>query len=269
MRIDPQSFESSQAGPKPVYEAAARDQDGNPCTTFVPAENPLTIRLNHTEIATLMTIGTHPKELAVGFLRNQFLISNLAEIDSITVDWETEVVNVATHSGKPRPAAGQTAFGKLISSGCGQGNLFNCLMEKIYESPLTGGSVHPSTVFELLKNLHHYNAIYRQAGSVHGWALCRQSDVLMYIEDIGRHNAADVISGKMLIEGISADDKLLYTTGRVTSEIVIKSAIMKIPLLLSKSGATSMGLELAKDLGITLITRARGSRFLIYNDAAQ
>jgi FdhD protein len=205
----------------------------------------------------------------VGFLRNQFLISNLDEIDSLTVDWVNEVVTVSTHSDKPRPAAGQTAFGKLITSGCGQGNLFNCLLEKIYESPLAGGSIHPSTVFELLKNLHNYNAIYRKAGSVHGCALCRQSSVLMYIEDIGRHNAADVISGKMLIEGITANDKILYTTGRVTSEIVIKSAIMKIPILVSKSGVTSMGLELAKDLGITLVTRARGSRYLIYNEAAQ
>jgi formate dehydrogenase accessory protein FdhD len=206
MVINPQNFESSQAGPKQVYEAAARDQDGNPCRTFVPAENPLIIRLNHTEIATLMTIGTHPRELA---------------------------------------------------------------LEKIYESPLTGGSIHPSTLFELLKNLHNYNAIYRKAGSVHGCALCRQSSVLIYIEDIGRHNAADVISGKMLIEGITADDKILYTTGRVTSEIVIKSAIMKIPILVSKSGVTSMGLELAKDLGITLVTRARDSRYLIYNEAGQ
>lgn len=269
MTTNSKSFESPHAAPKQVYEAAARDQDGNPCTTFVPAENPLTIRLNHTAIATLMTIGTHPGELAVGFLRNQFLINAMEEIDSIAVDWENEVVNVSTHSDKPRPTERQTTFGKLITSGCGQGNLFNCLLEKIYESPLTGGSLSPSTVFELLKNLHHYNAIYRKAGSVHGCALCRQSSVLLYIEDIGRHNAADVISGKMLIEGITADDKLLYTTGRVTSEIVIKSAIMKIPLLVSKSGVTSMGLELAKDLGITLITRARGSRFLIYNEAAE
>jgi FdhD protein len=142
-------------------------------------------------------------------------------------------------------------------------------VDKLYESRLTGGHISPSEIFSLLKNLHDYNVIYRKAGSVHGCALCKQSTVLMYIEDIGRHNAADVISGKMLIEGTAGNDKLLYTTGRVTSEIVIKAAIMRIPLLLSKSGVTSMGLELAQDLGITLITRARGGRFLLYNEPSQ
>jgi FdhD protein len=269
MKTDIQDSESSPVEPEQVYEATATDQDGNLCTTFLPAENPLTIRLNQTEIATLMTIGTHPRELALGFLRNQFLISDIDEIDSITLDRENEAVNVAAHSAKITPAAKQTAFGKLITSGCGQGNLFNCLLEKIYETPLAGGRIHPPEVFALLKNLHNYNGIYRKAGSVHGCALCRQGSVLMYIEDIGRHNAADIISGKMLIEGTAGTDKLLYTTGRVTSEIVIKSAIMRIPILLSKSGVTSMGLELAQDLGITLITRARGSRFLIYNEATQ
>ena len=268
MKNKSQSLESSAEDFKQIYEATARDQDGNLCTTFLPAENPLTIRLNQTDIATLMTIGTHPRELSIGFLRNQFLVSDIDEIDSVTVDRVNEVVNVSTHSNKPMPADGRTAFGKLITSGCGQGNLFNCLLERIYDSPMAGGSIHPSTVFALMKNFHNYNEIYRKAGSVHGCALCRQSDVLMYIEDIGRHNAADVISGKMLIEGISGADKILYTTGRITSEIVIKAAIMRIPILLSKSGATSMALELAQDLGITLVARAKGNRFLIYNEAA-
>jgi FdhD protein len=268
MKNENQSLEPSAGDYRQVYKATAKDQNGNPCTTFLPVENPLTIRLNQTDIATLMTIGTHPRELSIGFLRNQFLISDIDEIDSVTVDRVNEVVNVSTHTHKPMPADRRTAFGKLITSGCGQGNLLNCLLEKIYESPLAGGSIQPSTVFALMKNFHNYNEIYRKAGSVHGCALCRQSHVLMYIEDIGRHNAADVISGKMLIDGIAGDDKLLYTTGRITSEIVIKAAIMRIPILLSKSGATSMALELAQDLGITLVTRARGSRFLIYNEAA-
>ena len=141
-------------------------------------------------------------------------------------------------------------------------------MDKVYESRLNGGRVQRSAVSALLKNLSTYNEIYQKAGSVHGCALCRQSDVLIYIEDIGRHNAADAISGKMMMDGISGSDKILYTTGRITSEIVIKAAIMRIPILLSKSGATSMALELAQDLGITLIARAKGSRFLIYNEEA-
>jgi len=261
-------MEPHAADYRPVYEAPAIDQDGNLCTTFLPAENPLTIRLNQTDIATLMTIGTHPRELAIGFLRNQFLVSDMAEIDSVTVDRVNEVVSVSTHSKKPMPAEGRTAFGKLITSGCGQGNLFNCLLERIYESPLGGGRIHPPTVFALMKNFHNYNEIYRKSGSVHGCALCRQSDVLMYIEDIGRHNAADVIAGRMLLDGISGADKILYTTGRLTSEIVIKAAIMRIPILLSKSGATSMALELAQDLGITLVVRAKGARFLVYNEAS-
>lgn len=254
---------------KQVYQATARDQDGKLCTTYVPVENPLTILLNHTEIATLMTIGMYPKELSIGFLRNQLLINDIGEIDSITIDRENEVVNISTHSSKHLPAGRQTALGKIVTSGCGQANLFDCILDKLYESHLTGEHIGPSVVFSLLKNFHNYNVIYHKAGSVHGCALCKQSDILMYIEDIGRHNAADVISGKMLIEGTSGNDKILYTTGRITSEIVIKAAIMKIPILLSKSGATSMGLELSQDLGITLITRARGSRFLIYNEPTQ
>lgn len=269
MKNENQSSEPHAADNRPVHEAPARDQDGNLCTTFLPAENPLTIRLNQVDIATLMTIATHPRELAIGFLRNQFLVSDIAEIDSVTVDRVNEVVDVATHSKKPMPADGRTAFGKLITSGCGQGNLFNCLLEKIYESPLARGRIHPSTVFALMKNFHNYNEIYRKSGSVHGCALCRQSDVLMYIEDIGRHNAADVIAGKMLLDGISGTDKILYTTGRITSEIVMKAAIMRIPVLLSKSGATSMALELSQDLGITLVARARGTRFFVYNEAEQ
>ena len=268
MRIKTQNSGLTPGEFKQVYQATAKDQDGNPCTTLVPLENPLTIRLNHSDLATLMTIGTYPRELAVGFLRNQLLISDMDEIDSVAVDWENEVVSVSTPSNKPLPAERQTVFGRIVTSGCGQGNLFNCLLDKIYESRLNGGRIHRSTVLALLKNLNKYNEIYRKAGSVHGCALCRQSDVLIYIEDIGRHNAADVISGKMLIDGISGSDKILYTTGRITSEIVIKAAIMRIPILLSKSGATSMALELSQDLGITLVARAKGSRFLIYNEAA-
>ena len=268
MRIKPKSLELTTAELKQVYQAAARDQDGNPCMTLVPVENPLTIRLNHSELATLMTIGTHPKELSIGFLRDQLLISAVEEIESISIDSENEVVSILTHSNRPLPPERQSAFGRIVTSGCGQGNLFNCILDKLYESPLKGGWVHASLVFDLLKNLNNHNDIYRKAGSVHGCALCSQSRVLMYIEDIGRHNAADIISGKMLIDGINGQDKILYTTGRITSEIVIKAAIMRIPMLLSKSGVTSMGLELAQDLGITLIARAKGSRFLIYNEAA-
>lgn len=269
MRIKTGNSGLTPAELKQVYEATAKDQAGNPCTTLVPVENPLTIRLNKSDLATLMTIGTHPEELAVGFLRNQLLIIRMEEIESIAVDYENEVVSVTTHSNKSLPAERQTAFGRIVTSGCGQGNLFNCLLDKIYESPLGGGNVNPSEVFSLLKKFHNYNVIYRKAGSVHGCALCRQDDVLMYIEDIGRHNAADVISGKMLIDGTEGHDKILFTTGRITSEIVIKAAIMRIPILLSKSGVTSMGLELSRDLGITLVARAKGSRFLIYNEAAQ
>ena len=268
MRIKTQNSGLTPAESKQILQAKARDQDGNICTTLVPVETPLTIRLDNINLATLMTIGTHPRELAVGFLRNQLLINRLEEIESISLDEESEVVSVLTHSKKPMAAESQTALGRIVTSGCGQGSLFNCLMEKVYESPLAGGMIHPPTVFGLLKNLLNFNEIYRKAGSVHGCALCRESDVLVYIEDIGRHNAADVISGKMLIDGTDGNDKIFFTTGRLTSEIIIKAAIMRIPILLSKSGATSMALELAQELGITLVARAKGNRFLIYNEAA-
>ena len=267
MRIKTQNSGLTPAESKQIFQATARDQDGNLCTTVVPVETPLTIRLDNSNLATLMTIGTHPRELAIGFLRNQLLISSLEDIESISFDEESEVVSVRTHSKKPLAGESQAALGRIVTSGCGQGSLFNCLMDKIYESPLTGGVIHPPTVFRLLKNLQHFDGIYRKAGSVHGCALCRQSDVLIYIEDIGRHNAADIISGKMLIDGTDGDDKIFFTTGRLTSEIIIKAAIMRIPILLSKSGATSMALELAQELGITLVARAKGGRFLIYNEA--
>jgi FdhD protein len=267
MRIKTQNSELTPAESKQIFETTAKDQDGNLRTVLVPVEAPLTIRLNNSNLATLMTIGTHPRELAVGFLRNQMLLNRLEEIDSISLDEESETVSVLTHSNKPVAAEGPAGLGRIVTSGCGQGSLFNCLMDKIYELPLCGGVIHPPTVFDLLKNLQNLNGIYRKAGSVHGCALCRQSDVLIYIEDIGRHNAADVISGKMLIDGTDGNDKIFFTTGRLTSEIIIKAAIMRIPILLSKSGATSMALELAQELGITLVARAKGGRFLIYNEA--
>ena len=159
MRIKTKNSELTPAESRQIAQAKARDQDGNLCTTLVPVETPLTIRLDSSNLATLMTIGSHPRELAVGFLRNQLLISSLEEIKSISLDEESEVVSVLTHSKKPLAGESQTALGRIVTSGCGQGSLFNCLMDKLYESPLTGGMIHPATVFNLLKNLKNFNGI--------------------------------------------------------------------------------------------------------------
>ena len=157
--------------------------------------------------------------------------------------------------------------GRTVTTGCGQGTVFSCTLDKIYNRRLDSLQVKQSRLYALLKAVNDFNAIYRRAGAVHGCALCQDTRILMFIEDVGRHNAVDAIAGKMWLEEIPGEDKIFYTTGRLTSEIVMKAAQMNISLLLSRSGVSHMGLELAHDLGITLIARAKGRHFLVYSGA--
>jgi FdhD protein len=214
-----------------------------------------------------MTLGNQSKALALGYLRNQGFIEKIEEIASVAVDWENETVNVATRRGAGISHNQIKSSKPTVTSGCGQGTLFDRALDSLYRYRFPKVSMRQSIIYALLREITQYNQIYRKAGAVHGCGLCQESKLLMFAEDVGRHNAADAISGRMWLDGIPGEDKILYTTGRLTSEIVLKAAQMRIPVLLSRSGITYLGLEIAQDLGLTVIGRAKGMRHLIYNGA--
>lgn len=248
-----------------TFPIAAIDEFGQTREVFVAGERPLTIKVDGQEIVTLMTLGTYPEALTLGYLRNQLLIDSIDEITRVWVDWDKERVDVTTHQGAGIQL--ERMQGRTVTTGCGQGTVFSCTLDKIYHRRLASLQVKQSRLYALLKAVNDFNAVYRRAGAVHGCALCQDTHILMFIEDVGRHNAVDAIAGRMWLDAIAGDDKIFYTTGRLTSEIVMKAAQMNISLLLSRSGVSHMGLELAQDLGITLIARAKGQHFLIYSGA--
>ena len=232
-------------------------------TSYIAAERPLTVYLNKREIVTLMTLGTQPELLILGWLRNQHLVSDIRDIRSIQVDWETESVAVTTR--EPVENLDDKLGKRTVTTGCGQGTMFGALMDKIESIRLPETQIKQSTIYALLSNLNDYNEIYKRAGAVHGCALCKDTDILLFVEDVGRHNAVDAIAGSMWLDRVNGEDKIFYTTGRLTSEMVIKVAQMRIPILLSRSGVTQMGREIARRVGVTLIARARGRHFLVFN----
>ncbi len=255
----------SDAGLAPTHEVTALDQFGQSRQIHIPGERPLTIKVDGKEIVTLMTLGSHPEELVLGYLRNQQLMAEIADIASVLVDWDKETAAVTTTHGRGIADLEEKLAKITVSTGCGQGTLFSCTVDKIYELKLPPVSLKQSTVYGLLTGMAKLNRIYRQAGSVHACALCRGDEVLWFVEDVGRHNAADTISGRMWLSGVDGLDKIMFATGRLTSEIVMKAAHMRIPVLISRSGVTQMGLDLAQDLGMIIIGRARGKRFLVYH----
>jgi len=257
----------SNAGLAPTHQVTAMDEQGQIRELQVAGESPLTLKVDGHEVVTLMTLGTHPEALALGYLRNQRLLEKISDISAVQVDWDREQVNVSTRSGQGIIDWEQKLSGRTITTGCGQGTVFSCTLEKLYDRRMPDISVKQSMLYALLAEISHYNDIYKQAGAVHGCALCQDTDILIFVEDVGRHNAADAIAGMMWLDDIYGDNKIFYTTGRLTSEMVMKAAEMRIPLLLSRSGVTHMGLELARDLGITMIARAKGRHFLVYNGA--
>ncbi|PCI18288.1 MAG: sulfurtransferase FdhD [Piscirickettsiaceae bacterium] len=230
---------------------------------FVAAERPLTIYVDKREVVTLMTMGSHPELLILGWLKNQRFITELSEIRSIQVDWQVSAAAVTTFKGIENLTARLAK--RTVTTGCGQGTVFGGLMDDIANINLPTANLKQSDIYTTLKALTDYNDIYRRAGAVHGCALSRGTDILKFVEDVGRHNAVDTIAGHMWLDAIDGSDTLFYTTGRLTSEMVIKVAQMGIPILLSRSGTTQMGLELAQQLGVILIARAKGRHFLIYN----
>ncbi|MGD8672818.1 MAG: formate dehydrogenase accessory sulfurtransferase FdhD [Thiogranum sp.] len=252
----------TQAGLSPTHPVTVVDEYGAAREVFVAGESPLTVYVDDREIVTLMTLGTHPEALALGYLRTQRFVETLEEIRSVEVNWETESVHIHTHNGVE--GWDEKLKRRTVTTGCGQGTVFSCTLDKLYDVRLPAVSLRQSTVYRLLDNIRSENEIYKRAGAVHGCALCQGTEPLLFVEDVGRHNAADAIAGYMWLDHLDGGDKLFYTTGRLTSEIVMKVALMGIPILLSRSGVTQMGLELAQELGVTMIARAKGRHFLVY-----
>jgi|TARA_B110000196_G_scaffold22316_1_gene17408 FdhD protein len=257
--------EMTEAGLSPTTAVIAIDEYQNRRQLHVAEERALTIYIDSYEIVTLMTLGTQPEMLALGYLKNQGLIKKLSEIKSIQVDWDVNTVAVTTFENRDdwKDKLGT----RIVTTGCGQGTVFGNIMEHLDELKIKSIKTKQSHLYLLLKNLNIYNDVYKNAGAVHGCALCHDTKPLIFIEDVGRHNAVDAIAGKMWLEDISGANKIFYTTGRLTSEMIIKVAQMRIPVLLSRSGITKMGLNLAHDMNITLLSRAKSKHFLIYNGA--
>ncbi len=257
--------EMTDAGIQPTIAVEAVDEFRNIREMHIADERPLTIYVDSYEIVTLMTLGKTPELLTLGYLKNQGIAEDINEIRSVQVDWEVNAAAVATWSGRDdwKDRLGP----RIVTTGCGQGTVYGNILEQLNEIELPVTRLRQSDIYALLKNLAHYNDVYKSAGAVHGCALCTGIEVAVFIEDVGRHNAVDAIAGQMWLEGTSGHDKLFYTTGRLTSEMVMKVAQMGIPALVSRSGITQMGLKLAKDFGVTLFSRAKGNHFLIYNGA--
>jgi len=239
---------------------AGIDQEGKPVETSVVEERPLTLFLNGQEIVTMMTIGDYPQYLAVGYLLNQNMLKADDAITAIDYDEELQVAVVRT--------ARTTNFEEKLkkktrTSGCAQGTVFGDLMERFDEIALPKDAVlKTSWLYALTKKINTSPSLYLEAGAIHGCVLCEEDRPLIYMEDVGRHNAVDKIAGYMFLNGIGPENKSFYTTGRLTSEMVIKTVQMRIPILISRSGFTAWGVELAKKADLTLIGRARGKRFV-------
>ncbi|HET6264100.1 MAG TPA: formate dehydrogenase accessory sulfurtransferase FdhD [Usitatibacter sp.] len=249
-----------------TYTVEARDETGTLVPTPIAGEHPLTLYVDKQEIVTLMTLGAAPEALAIGFLRNQRLAGSIDEIASVQVDWEVNAVVVTTHGGL-KDLEKKTEK-RTATTGCGQGTVFGDLMADIENIRLADDMrVSEETLFGLLNAVRVHESIYKQAGAVHGCALAQGAEILTFVEDVGRHNAVDAIAGWMWLEGIDGRDKIFYTTGRLTSEMVIKAAQMQIPVLVSRSGLTKMGHEVATQVGITMIGRAVNKHYLLFTGA--
>ncbi len=236
------------------------DQDGKPIEIPVVHERALTLFLNGQEIVTMMTIGDHPEMLAVGYLLNQNMLRADDEITGIDYDDDIEVVVVRT---KRQTNFEEKLKKKVRTSGCAQGTVFGDLMETFDSVELNpDATLRTSWLYALTKKINTAPSLYLHAGAIHGCVLCREDKPLVYMEDVGRHNAVDKIAGYMHLNSVPAEDKIFYTTGRLTSEMVIKCVAMGIPILVSRSGFTAWGVDLARQAGLTLIGRARGKRFM-------
>jgi FdhD protein len=246
-----------------THEVEILDERGRASTIHIPAERPLTVYVDKRELVTLMTLGGAPEALTLGYLRNQRLVKSLDEIESVQVDWTVEAVAVKTRNGIANVE--ERTAKRVVTTGCGQGSVFGGLMDEVDSIALdTDARLRQSTLYRIVDTIRTQPSIYKQAGSVHGCALfSAEGELIHFVEDVGRHNAVDAIAGRMWLDGMGGADKVFYTTGRLTSEMVIKGAQMGIPFLLSRSGTTQMGHMVAERVGMSLLARCSGKHFLL------
>lgn len=268
MAVKP-TIQMSNASVPVVHEVEILDEMGRRKMTHIPGERPLTIYLDKREIVTLMTLGSAPEALVLGYLRNQRMVESPDDIESIQVDWETDSAAVKTR--RITVDIDELTSKRVVTTGCGQGTMFGGLMEDMAEIRLPEGpSLSQGAIIALVETIRTYDTIYKKSGSVHACAVFERSgdsgvQLLHFIEDVGRHNAVDSISGLMWLASKPGKDLIFFTTGRLTSEMVIKGAQMGIPFLLTRSGVTLMGLELARKTNLTILSRCSGKHFEIYN----
>jgi FdhD protein len=248
----------------------AVDEHGARREVAIAGEHPLTVYVDKQELLTLMTLGGAPEALTIGYLRNQRLVDSIDDIVSVHVDWEVNAVSVKTRGGLVD--LDEKTAKRTKTTGCGQGTVFGDLMEDVESIRLPeGGTLARSTLYDLLDRVRTHDTIYKQAGAIHGCALATnapgRSEILYFVEDVGRHNAVDAIAGQMWLDRVDGAGKIFYTTGRLTSEMVIKAAQMGIPFLVSRSGLTQMGHDIARTVGITMIGRAANKHFLLFTGA--
>ena len=256
----------TQARAPLVREVSVVNEFGELDSVSIPAERSLTVYVDKRELVTLMTLGAHPELLVLGFLRNQRLVASVSEVESITVDWEVGAAAVKTRQGISDIEA-RTAK-RVVTTGCGQGSVFGDLMAEVDGIQLPEAILSQAQLYGIVNAIRLQETTYKSAGSVHGCALFHGADMLVFIEDVGRHNALDTIAGWMWMHDdgpMTGADKVFYTTGRLTSEMVIKSAQMGVPIVVSRSGITQMGHEVAQRLGLCAIGRATHKRFLCYS----
>ncbi len=257
------NLQLTNAGLDSSITVSAVDEHGEIRNIDLAGERPLTLYLNKMEIVTLMTIGCEPELLTLGYLKNQGILDDISQVRVVQVDWETGAVAVVTTEDNLDVES--KLKHRTVTTGCGQGTVFGRLIDKLQAIKIPQVAIRQSNLYGLLSALRDYNEVYKRAGAVHGCALCSGETIEFFVEDVGRHNAVDAIAGHMWLNHTDGSDKIFYTTGRLTSEMVIKVTQMGIPILLSRSGATQMGLDMARQAGVTLISRAKGKHFLVLN----
>ena len=268
--------------PRPTtFDVDAVNERGETVPTAIAGEHPLTLYLDKRELVTLMTLGAAPAHLALGYLRNQRILAGIDEVAAVQVDWETDSVAITSRSLADRgvtiwddaersEALNERLGRRTVTTGCGQGTVFGDLLDELDRIARPAGrQLTEETLYTVMERVRRHESIYKVAGAVHGCALCSNAgddrgEILRFVEDVGRHNAVDAIAGWMWLEGVAGDDKIFYTTGRLTSEMVIKCAQMGIPFLLSRSGLTQMGWDIARRIGITMIGRCQGRHYLLF-----
>ncbi len=249
-----------------THTIAVVNEFGDSQSLEIPSERALTVYVNKQELVTLMTLGAQPEWLVLGYLLNQRLIQNVRDIESVTVDWEVGAAAVKTYAGITNLK--EKTQRRVVTTGCGQGSVFGDLMADVDTIVLPISHITQAQIYGIVNTIRLHESIYKAAGSVHGCALFEGESMLMFVEDVGRHNAIDAIAGWMSLQGASglkASDKVFYTTGRLTSEMVIKAAQMGVPIVISRSGITQMGQAVAQQLGVCAIGRATNKRFLCFS----